>query len=323
MPRKKLNIDYNFVLDLYLNKYFSIQKIADQFECSSRPIYDFLRKKGLLRTSGESQRLKNSKYGCKKLGRRKNINVSELVRRYENGESLKQLSKYFNYSDASLMYFLKEAGVVLRPAGFKKGSKYDVNLLVNLYQNGTSLREISKQTKCSYNTIRFHLLKNKIDIRTNLKGKSFAGKKHSEATKHKISDAHKKRFKKHPMVRGEQHHLHGKPQTNEHIKKRMEKRFGTSYEDYLKQLPKFTKYKNEVVRITYRQNIGQLSNFEKRGKAGVEGAYHLDHKFSILEGFKQGIDPNIIGGIKNLHFIPWQENISKGDKCSITIANII
>jgi hypothetical protein len=45
--------------------------------------------------------------------------------------------------------------------------------------------------------------------------------------------------------------------------------------------------------------------------------FHLDHKYSISEGFKNCILPHIIGGVKNLEIIDGFENNSKGVKCSI------
>jgi transposase-like protein len=96
-----------------------------------------------------------------------------------------------------------------------------------------------------------------------------------------------------------------------------------SYGEYLKIEDDYKKYKNDVMRITNQQQIDKLSNYQKRGNSGVEGVYHLDHKYSILEGFKNKISPTIIGGIKNLEFIPWEENIKKRTKNSITINELI
>jgi hypothetical protein len=95
-----------------------------------------------------------------------------------------------------------------------------------------------------------------------------------------------------------------------------------SYEGYLKLLPEYSKYKNMVTKVTRRQPIESLSNYEKRGLAGVEGAYHLDHKYSILEGFKNDISPEIIGNINNLEFLPWIENTRKNANCSISISQL-
>jgi len=85
----------------------------------------------------------------------------------------------------------------------------------------------------------------------------------------------------------------------------------------------YKKYKSDVMKVTNQQPINELPNNEKRGNSGVLGAYHLDHKYSILEGFKNKISPKIIGGIKNLQFIPWEENIKKRTKNSITINELI
>jgi DNA-binding transcriptional MerR regulator len=98
---------------------------------------------------------------------------------------------------------------------------------------------------------------------------------------------------------------------------------GVSYNEYLELVNDYKKYKNDVMRITKQQPIHKLINYEKRGNSGVEGAYHLDHKYSIIEGFKNNISPTIIGNMKNLEFITWEENIKKRTKCSITINELI
>jgi hypothetical protein len=102
------------------------------------------------------------------------------------------------------------------------------------------------------------------------------------------------------------------------------KRFRKSnYDDYINSLSDFKKYKKKVISITNKQPISELSNFNKRGVSGIEGNFHLDHKFSIVEGFIQNISPSIIGNIKNLEFIPWEENVKKRTNCSINITELI
>ena len=97
---------------------------------------------------------------------------------------------------------------------------------------------------------------------------------------------------------------------------------GRDYDEYLNNLTEFKKYKKRVISITNRQPIHTLLNYDKRGVAGVDGNYHLDHRFSILEGFIQNVDSKIIGDIKNLEFIPWEDNVKKRTKCSININEI-
>ena len=62
----------------------------------------------------------------------------------------------------------------------------------------------------------------------------------------------------------------------------------------------------------------QLENYDKRGRVG----FHLDHKYSITEGFKNKVPPKIIGSIDNLEFICYTDNLSKGTKCSITLEKL-
>jgi len=49
------------------------------------------------------------------------------------------------------------------------------------------------------------------------------------------------------------------------------------------------------------------------------GFYHIDHKFSIYEGFKNNVPANIIAAKENLEIITEKENCSKQEKCSITL----
>ena len=53
------------------------------------------------------------------------------------------------------------------------------------------------------------------------------------------------------------------------------------------------------------------------------GKHHLDHKFSISEGYKKNIPPQIISAKENLEVITESENCSKQEKCSITYDELI
>ena len=98
---------------------------------------------------------------------------------------------------------------------------------------------------------------------------------------------------------------------------------GSNYDEYIESLSEYMKYRKEVLSITNKQKINTLIGYDKRGTYKNNEAYHLDHKYSIIEGFKNKISPEIIGEIKNLEFIPWKENLKKRTKCSITIKQLI
>ena len=74
---------------------------------------------------------------------------------------------------------------------------------------------------------------------------------------------------------------------------------------------KFEKYRNKVDSLTRKQSIHLLENVEKRGKAGVDGTYHLDHIISVWHGFHNDIPPEEIADISNLRMLPWLENQKK------------
>jgi hypothetical protein len=80
-------------------------------------------------------------------------------------------------------------------------------------------------------------------------------------------------------------------------------------------LPDFKRYRRLVWKITNSQSLNSLENFEKRGMRGE--SFHLDHQFSIFDGFRNNIPPFIIGNLINLKMIHWKENIKKGKTSSI------
>lgn len=81
----------------------------------------------------------------------------------------------------------------------------------------------------------------------------------------------------------------------------------------------YKRYSESVWRTTNKQDLETLENYDKRGRLDEdENAYHLDHKFSIREGFEENIPPEIIGSLKNLEMIPGKKNCSKRANCSIS-----
>jgi hypothetical protein len=81
-------------------------------------------------------------------------------------------------------------------------------------------------------------------------------------------------------------------------------------------------YREQVLNHTYKswthyQNKINPQNLERGAN------FELDHKFSITEGFKQNISPEIIGHYANLELLPKFDNRSKRISCSITLEELI
>jgi len=102
--------------------------------------------------------------------------------------------------------------------------------------------------------------------------------------------------------------------------KRLESRLGMNYDEYIKRKPKYFSYKSRVMSITRRQQLNLLENCDKkRTLAGQSDGFQLDHIITIRDGFEHNINPHIVGNIKNLRFIPWEENLKRNRYSGIVI----
>jgi len=110
-----------------------------------------------------------------------------------------------------------------------------------------------------------------------------------------------------------------------------EKAFSTRLEKEGITIEEFLSYKNDkqkyydLVRYYTTRTINKyhITNIEKRGDTSKEDSYHLDHNYSVSEGFNNSILPELIGSVYNLRMIPWRENILKNSKCGITIEQLL
>lgn len=81
----------------------------------------------------------------------------------------------------------------------------------------------------------------------------------------------------------------------------------------------------------YRKHVWRVSNQQYKLHKDIINPtglirsieYHLDHKYSIQQGWQNKISPEIIGGYKNLRIIEGKTNRQKGNKCGITLEEII
>lgn len=96
-------------------------------------------------------------------------------------------------------------------------------------------------------------------------------------------------------------------------KKAFKTRTGVDYNEFLKTLPDFKKYKGRVKYYTNKTIktwgvlIGDLN------KVGTgDDAHHVDHIVSIKDCFLSSIEPDIVADLINLRVIPKKENLSKG-----------
>jgi polyhydroxyalkanoate synthesis regulator phasin len=94
-----------------------------------------------------------------------------------------------------------------------------------------------------------------------------------------------------------------------------------SYWNNPEEIIKWKVYYKLVARETYKsiKLCGtKIKDLEKRSRE-----FHLDHKFSIMSGFRNNINAKIIGHWKNLEILKFNLNCRKLDKCSITIEQLL
>jgi len=92
-----------------------------------------------------------------------------------------------------------------------------------------------------------------------------------------------------------------------------DRQFKIRYDDATKTKEDFVLYSWMCRTLTELQDLDSLENIEPRSKK-----YHLDHMFSISEGFKNNIPPRIIASLSNLTMLEGRNNLKKHSYCSIT-----
>jgi transposase-like protein len=85
----------------------------------------------------------------------------------------------------------------------------------------------------------------------------------------------------------------------------------------------FKEYRYQVDKITKRVLKEHINEINIRNYPLGRNKYHIDHRFSVSEGFICGVDPSIIGSKYNLEILSEHDNCSKNNKCSITLEELL
>jgi hypothetical protein len=83
----------------------------------------------------------------------------------------------------------------------------------------------------------------------------------------------------------------------------------------------FILYKRKVRSIS-EQNFKNYNHIINPSNIRRSYYWHLDHKFSIFEGFQNKVPPEYIGHWTNLRMIERRPNQIKGSECSITLEEL-
>jgi len=91
-------------------------------------------------------------------------------------------------------------------------------------------------------------------------------------------------------------------------------------EDDLLKLKNYNRQVRALTAKTYRIHKEFINPKNLKIKRGF---YHLDHKFSISQGYKHNVDPKIISSKENLEVISEKDNLTKNKNCSIELHELI
>lgn len=85
----------------------------------------------------------------------------------------------------------------------------------------------------------------------------------------------------------------------------------------------FIRYRNKVRSLTAKnyRKYREVINPNEYNLSRTE--YHLDHKYSIYEGYKNNVDVRVISSKENLEVIHSHENLKKQTNCSITLDELL
>lgn len=282
-------------VSLYVNDKLTAKAVSELLEISSYTVWKCVRNSGNeVRKTADCNRGKV---------RHQTIKDEEVIKLYMSGKTHVQIASLLGCSVRTIWKYLKRLKITARKSIDYIQTKFDDVLVQTLYMEGKSIAQIAKITNIPRHVLQPFLQKMGITRTTycNSKGRIWTNDMREKARK-------KRRLKR---AQGLYDHIYLK-------------RTGYTYAEYVKQLPKYKAYSNEVRLITGRQPLHQLENYDKRGKSRKNSdAYQVDHRYSVIEGFKNGIDPNILGHITNLQMLPWRDNLKKKGLCSITLEELI
>lgn len=107
------------------------------------------------------------------------------------------------------------------------------------------------------------------------------------------------------------------------IVKRSAKKLGFTTEQYL------TRFNNIEDKQEYYSKVWYLTEHTyKKCKSEIDPnnlrspLYHLDHKYSVIRGYYDKVDPELIASKFNLEILPRSDNSKKNSKCSLSITTL-
>src|ERR1035437_2565397 len=233
---------------------------------------------------------------------------NKILQLNSEGETVPYISKIVNITPQYIRIFIKSFGIT--PNVYDKiYSQDEVEEIIRLYiKENLTAKNIGKKYNTTGNTIIGLLRKNNIQVKSS--------KKLSKENIKQIIELYTIEFVTTPMLAKMFSVESGTILSilkKRNIQTRSASQVATGlndedYIEYLENIPEFIRYRKDVYNLTSKQrhSVKQLKNSHLRGKAGIPGAFNLDHMYSVFAGFENNIPVELIAHITNLEFIPWR-----------------
>lgn len=89
------------------------------------------------------------------------------------------------------------------------------------------------------------------------------------------------------------------------------------------EIPKMELYYLEVAKHTERSWLLHHDRINPSGLSRGRMQYHIDHRYSRIDGYRNGVPPEVIGHWTNLQMLHYSENASKNRNSDITLEQLM
>jgi len=127
---------------MYIDEGKTMNECVEHFGCSSKTLYNNIRKQGLS---------KNPKIP----GRQKTYNLDGLKAMYEKCKDVNLCAKHYQCSVSTIRFSLNRMGAEFT----RQRRNIDNDALIKMYNSGKTIQECAEEFKCAVSTVRIRLIK--------------------------------------------------------------------------------------------------------------------------------------------------------------------
>ena len=155
---REVIIEKDELESLYLDRSWSVAKVARHYGCASETMRKALIRNGIVvRTASEQLRIIHDN--------KNEVRNRRIVNAYRSGQKAIEISKHEGLSRSGVILVLTQSGVPRRPRGVRPTPEGDIEKMVEYYCEGSSVMETANEFSCSKVFVHRHLKRYGVPIR--------------------------------------------------------------------------------------------------------------------------------------------------------------